>query len=321
MSVQPKMEMPLEASAGSLSVAVVIPTKNRAVDLAATLRSLLAQATLPTEVIIIDQSSGNDSQGVVQSALDANPHFRNSVEVQYRREPAIRSAAEARNRAIQLARSGILLFLDDDVELEPEFIAEIVRVYLERPGVTGVSGVITNYSTPPVLMRAWFSVFEAGPFYDDRQPIYWKANRLRDTGEIRVSRFTGALMSFRASAIGVVEFDKKLSGVSDGEDIDFCLRLGKQAILLIAPRARLAHHQSSSERLRDHWLRRRARGSTFLYHKNWEYGVYNRLCYWWLKTGFALMATWASLRRGSLDPWRALRTGFVEGRHGAGLAG
>ena len=119
-------------------------------------------------------------------------------------------------------------------------------------------------------------------------------------------------MSFRADAVRDHRFDENLRGVSDGEDADFCLQLGPTAKLVIAPAARLEHRHSPAERLRDHWLRRSVRGNFFLYHKNWSGRFFNQLCYWWLWTGYGAVAFVASIRRASLDPWRALRTGAVE---------
>jgi hypothetical protein len=82
--------------------------------------------------------------------------------------------------------------------------------------------------------------------------------------------------------------------------------------LVIAPGARLEHRHSPVGRLRNHWLRRSVRGNFFLYHKNWNQGFFNHLCYWWLWAGYYFVALVASLRRMSFDPWRALRTGAAE---------
>jgi len=80
-------------------------------------------------------------------------------------------------------------------------------------------------------------------------------------------------MSFRADVITGRRFDENLRGVSDGEDVDFCIQLGSATKLVVAPGARLEHRHSTAGRLRDHWLRRSVRGNFFLYHKNWNRGV------------------------------------------------
>src|SRR6266567_6772508 len=125
-----------------LAVSVVIPTKNRADDLELTVRTLLCQTVLPQELLIVDQSEGDASRSRI-SAL-----FRNCAPrlpyLRYIHDPAITGGAVARNKAMDQASGEILLFLDDDVELEENFIEELIVTYASHPGITGVSGVITN---------------------------------------------------------------------------------------------------------------------------------------------------------------------------------
>ena len=89
------------------------------------------------------------------------------------------------------------MFMDHDVLLERNFIEEILKVY--GPGVAGVSGIITNYSTPPLKQRLWETIFQIGPFRDARQGVYRGAMVLGDSSPVRVRQFGGGLMSFRAS--------------------------------------------------------------------------------------------------------------------------
>jgi len=294
-------------------VCVIIPTKNRPRDLQRATRSLFAQSGAPGSVIIIDQSLDDASRLLVEAEVAAARNGRGTGwKIQYVRDPSISGAATARNHAMAIADGDIWLFLDDDVVLEPEFVEQLIAVYRDRPEVSGVSGVITNYPRPSALFRAWNGLFVRGPFRDERQPIYWNSEDLRNSAPIIVPWFTGCLMSFRAEVIGGKRFDETLRGVSDGEDVDFCIQLGPDVVLVIAPRARLEHRHSSVGRLRDHWLRRSVRGNLFLYYKNWNHGLLNRICYWWLWAGYCLVAMIASMRRASREPWDALRTGEAE---------
>jgi len=295
------------ARPGEISVCAMIPTKNRPQELAATVRSLLRQSLVPDQLIIVDQSGGSESQQTLQREYEQAPQrVRQRVALCYIRDVTLRGLAAARNRAMELARADVWLFLDDDVCLEPAFLEELLKVYGDNPQASGVSGIISNYPAPSRAFRAWSWVFVRGPLRDDRQPVYWKADGLRNAAPVRVSRLGGGLMSFRRAAIQGMAFDADLEGVSDGEDVDFCSRLPSGSVLLIAPRARLEHRQSPTGRSADHWLGRHARASYFLYRKNWNRGVKNRICFAWLKAGYALVATLASLRRGSLQPWRTL---------------
>ena len=297
----------------ALSVSVVIPTKNRSADLELTIQTLLRQSVLPKELFVVDQSDADVSRSKIESLVRDT-----SLRLHYIYDPRIRGGAVARNLAMDQATGEVLLFLDDDVELEKNFVEELLATYTSHPEVAGVSGVVTNYEPPSRLMRAWSQVFERGPFHDDRQPIYWRADELRDSGVFPVTRMGAGLMSFRASAVGSLRFDAHLTGVSDGEDVDFCMHLGPATKLVINPRARLVHNRSATGRLEDHWLRRYLRSQIYLYRRNWNTGVRNRVCLWWLLLGSALIATQSSVRSASWRPWQALRTGYREGILAAG---
>jgi len=298
-----------------LSVSVIIPTKNRPDDLQLAVRSLFEQTRLAQQLIIVDQSESPESfQRIQKEYAELPAQVRNVLTLEYIRDSSIPGGAVARNRAMDVAQGQVLLFLDDDVRLEPDFVAELLAVYNRITAAGGVSGIITNYKRPRWLYRAWTALFLRGPFHDDRQPIYWRADAHRSHGPIAVTRLGGGLMSFRATAIDGLRFDENLRGVSDGEDVDFCMRLRPGTLLLVAPRARLLHNQSPRGRATDHFLRREARSFYYLYWRNWDRGIKNRLCFALLNLGFGLLATLAGLRRGSLEPWRALRAAIKDAK-------
>jgi GT2 family glycosyltransferase len=281
-------------------VSVIIPTKNRADDLQHTLEGLVGQTRRPDQIVVVDQSSvpSLDPAGV-------------PIAVTYIYDPNISGAAVARNVAMDRATGDIWIFLDDDVILEPKYVEEIILAY--SPGVAGVSGIITNYSVPPIARRLFENLFVRGPFRDDRQPIYWHANDLKSHDPQRVRQFGCGVMSFRASVIRALRFDPKLTGCSLAEDIDFCARLPRGAVLLIAPNARLFHKRSELGRAEAHWLDAHAQSSTYMRLRNWNRGLKDDLCFAWLQIGYALMAGVGSFKRGSLEPFRAWGRGRARG--------
>ena len=102
----------------SLTVSVVIPTYNRSAILARTLESLAAQqADSPRfDVHVADDGSEEDISSVVEAAngLDAYHH---------RRERDRFGAGQARNLAAAAAKGDIVVFLDSDCIVGPEFIS------------------------------------------------------------------------------------------------------------------------------------------------------------------------------------------------------
>jgi GT2 family glycosyltransferase len=291
-------------------VSLIIPTKNRSSDLEHTLESVFGQKILPTQLIIVDQGQGDETRKSMEKLFaDARFRVREKIQLCYISNTKISGLTVARNRAMEVAQGDIWLFLDDDVVLEANFLEELLSVYQRYPQVTGVSGIISNYLRPSLPYRLWAFAFARGPFQDERQAVYWQADRLRVSEPIAVTKLGGGLMSFRGDAIRGRCFDENLCGVSDGEDVDFCARLGPDALLVIAPRARLVHKKSPIGRAQEHWLRRFARANYYLYHRNWERGFRNGLAFVWLNMGLGLVAALASIRRVSSSPWLA----FVEG--------
>jgi len=296
-----------------MQVTVMIPTKDRPTYLERAMGLVLGQSVLPGQIVIVDQSATDESRCLVEALFaGASPTVRQTTRLCYIHEPTIPGAAVARNRAMAEATGAVWLFLDDDMEPEPDFIEQLLAVYACWPSMGGVSGIITNYSAPSWAFRSWSRIFLRGSFHDERQPIYWNADRLRDHDPIPVTKFGSGLMSFRADVVRHIRFDESLRGLPPGEDIDFCLRVGPRTRLVIAPRARIAHRPSPTGRSREYWMKEYAQGKLYVYHRNWRWGLRNRLCCVWFEVGCALVAAFASLHRRSLKPWRAFVKGVRE---------
>lgn len=292
-----------------MTSSVIIPTRNRTEDLSRTLPTLLEQTQLPDEIIIVDQSPDDSTKKVVQrfeneviTAGRATPKFI------YLYDPSLGGAGAARNVAIDHARGDILVFLDDDVLLEPDFLQELIAVYKEDSGLGGVSGVITNYPMPSFRQRFLFRLFRTGPFHDERQSIYWSCDQLRHSRPFPVRKFGAGVMSVKRQALDRLRFDALYKGAGS-EDIDLSWRISERWPLVMTPRARLFHIRTDLGRPRDHWLTYEIKGNYYLYYRLWQTGIKNRLCFAWLNVGYVLIASLGSLKRGSLGPWRA----FIEG--------
>ena len=291
------------------SVSIVIPTKNRPRSLRELIERILRQTILPKEVVVIDQSPDESSLLQVEEEFSRAPLFvRQHIELRYFREVVVTGAASARNRGLECAQSDIILFFDDDIIPEDDYIEKILEAFHKDNSAIGVSGVITNYLRPRFSFRLWNWLFVRGPFHDDRQPIYWNAHLLSTSAPIRVKALGAGLMAFKAAAVKHHRFDQNLIGAEPGEDVDFCERLHRK--LLINPAARSSHRRNVANRQSFHWLQLHAQSAYYLYSRNWRGGLRNRLCLGWLTFGYALVATLATVRRRSTRPWRSLLSGI-----------
>lgn len=102
-----------------MKISVIVPTRNRPVELGHLLWSLCWQEHLPAQVIVVDQSEGADTEAVVDTFASL---FKNSQpvspELVYVHDPKIGGAGPARNVGIDLSDGDILVFLDDDEIVE-----------------------------------------------------------------------------------------------------------------------------------------------------------------------------------------------------------
>lgn len=129
-----------------LKVSIIMPTYHRGHRIDHAVASVLRQTYPHWELIVSDNGSdGYQFDDPRITVLDARE---------------VTSAAYARNRAIPLATGDLISFLDDDDELQPDYLESMVRVFDERPAVQMVKCQMLRreernetYGTPTVLLR------------------------------------------------------------------------------------------------------------------------------------------------------------------------
>lgn len=148
-------------------VTVAIPTFNRAKYLRQTLAGIAAQR-FPrdhVEVLVIDNNSTDDTAEVVAAFADAWPAPRRIVETR-------QGLDFARNRAVAEARGEIIVFGDDDILVEPDWLAQITVPLLadadaRRIGAVGGEVVPVFPDGLPDWVREWHAPLafrpDAGP--------------------------------------------------------------------------------------------------------------------------------------------------------------
>jgi glycosyltransferase involved in cell wall biosynthesis len=117
---------------------VLIPTYNRPTALAVTLTSLCAQTFQGFRVVISDQTEDSDplKTGEVQAAIRILQAHGQQVDT-YKHLPR-RGIAEQRQFLLEQATAPYVLYLDDDLILEPWLIDCLMRVmYQEKCGFVG----------------------------------------------------------------------------------------------------------------------------------------------------------------------------------------
>jgi glycosyltransferase involved in cell wall biosynthesis len=125
-------------------VSIVVPTYNRADVVETTLARLVAQAYPADrlEVLVADNSS--DATPDVVRAAAARAPFPVRLLASAERLPAVK-----RNQALRAAVGDLVLFMNDDVWVRTDFVAEHVAAHARRPGPVAVLGLVEQSAAMP----------------------------------------------------------------------------------------------------------------------------------------------------------------------------
>ena len=135
----------LPSDAPDAEVDVLVPTADRPAELAATLAGLAAQDDPPFRVVVSDQSERMPAEDAPAVAAMARVLRAQGREVAFHRHLPRRGLAEQRQFLLETATAPRVLFLDDDVWLEPGALARLDRALSEQRcgfvgfGVQGLS--------------------------------------------------------------------------------------------------------------------------------------------------------------------------------------
>jgi GT2 family glycosyltransferase len=214
--------MSSEAPVASL----IIPTRNRADSLERFLPALAEQKLdEPYEVLIVDNSSTDHTPTVIQNAIRRWPHIR-----------CIREAKPwpARNAGAFAARSPILIFVDDDMQTDEDFIAEHLRLHRESPGGVVLGNIVSAPGRRP-FDRMMAYIYD-GP----RQTLAHREPTGTDV-------WSGNLSLSRDLYFKFGGYSDEMSDLSC-QDMEFGLRLAAAGVSMrFAPRA-LTYHYFQSEK-------------------------------------------------------------------------
>lgn len=109
----------------NITVSIIIPTFNRSSVLDKCLQSVLDQTLAPDEyeVIIVDDCSTDDTEIKCQHYAQQHSNIR------YIRNHTNQGSARTRNNGIQVARGTLLIFLDNDLLIDRDFIRQHIRCH------------------------------------------------------------------------------------------------------------------------------------------------------------------------------------------------
>jgi glycosyltransferase involved in cell wall biosynthesis len=131
-------------------VSIIIPTYCEDENIARCLGSIREQKFERggIETIIVDSDSPDDTRKIARRYTDKVANIKS------------RGVSKARNTGAQEARGEVLIFLDADTILDPDFVAEIYSGF-SAPDIVGISGALVGLESLGVLDN-FFKVFHYG---------------------------------------------------------------------------------------------------------------------------------------------------------------
>lgn len=231
-----EQQWPARADGSLLTVAVC--TYDRPTDLERCLAAL-RDLTVDVEVLVVDNNPATDR---TRAVVERHPWVR------YVREPR-RGTAWARNRAVVEARSPLIAFVDDDVQVEPRWAEALLMAFDAHPGAGAVTGLVAPAELSTPAQVAFEAAGGFGRGYRQRR-LQSASSHPRDSARAIYhigAMGTGANMAFRRERlISIGGFDPALgpgTPTAGGEDHEVLCRLLTTGELIVYEPAAVVRHR------------------------------------------------------------------------------
>jgi hypothetical protein len=159
-----------------MNVAVCIPTRNQSELISDALRSAFAQSVLPVDVVVSDDAGTDDTAAVVERfRATLRPELQSRL--RYDRSPAVLGIGGNFDRAVRLAAGELVVKLDSDDLLEPDFIKVLAGRLQANPKAGWAHCNVWNVR-PDLTPTALAHTRKPGGFYaaEKALPAYLRHN-------------------------------------------------------------------------------------------------------------------------------------------------
>lgn len=227
-------------------LSIIIPTYNRAEDLAQTLNSLLKHEKEFQQLIIVDQSKDDVTRLLLKGINNQKIKYIHSI---------IPSITRARNLGLKYISNDCeyVLFLDDDVDIGDNYFEEMMEA-IKIPNVKGAAAFDDSPCNENMFIsfikRLFFLRYRG--FSATMTCPYGNNYPKELEGMFLIAEWLpGVNMFFKKEVFDELRFDEHLLGYTIAEDTDFTYRVNKKysRSLVITPFAKFKHRGSRKERL------------------------------------------------------------------------
>ena len=216
-----------------MKVSVVIPSYQRGATAVDSIRALLALDRKPDQIILVDQTGHHplEVERVLQSLHDCGDIAWSRLT-----EPSI---PKAMNFGLRLARSKVVLFLDDDIVPDAKLVEMHAIAHSDHQRL--VAGMVLQPGEKPETL------------------VLSEGFRFNSSGAARIREFMGGNFSIdRETAITLGGFDENFVGAAYRFEAEFAHRfVAKHGLIGYEPRAIIHHLQipTGGTRAHGHHLR------------------------------------------------------------------
>lgn len=226
-----------------LEATIVICTHDRPEHLHRVVQTVLAQSRPADELVIVKDAPGPIDPELARQASAAGV----TLTAVYTERPSLPAS---RNRGMDVAGGEVVLMLDDDMILPPDFLARLLALYEADPDqcVAGIGAVPVSVTISRWPDRLW-NALSTALGRERWVPRRWAARSVRLPVALRdqlvpVRRLAGGTISLRRIVAKTERFDGTLSGYALGEDREFCYRVGQRHGLFLCPSLHIRHENA-----------------------------------------------------------------------------
>ncbi len=227
-------------------ISVVICTYNRAASLKVTLEDI-AQLIPPenhsVEILVVDNNSSDNTEQLLQSE-----GLCGAFPVRYIKETK-QGLSYARNRGIEEAAGEWIVFTDDDVRIEPDWLKSLIRGCTEN-NVLAAGGAV--YPIWPLRVPKWIA--KDGPFLQHGVFLHYEPYSNSKILDMADPEPFGCNMAFRSEVFakyGLFRTDLGRTGkrLLAGEDTEMYARLKSHGVPVLFVKNARVNHPVETQRL------------------------------------------------------------------------
>jgi GT2 family glycosyltransferase len=226
-------------------ISIVIPTFNAEKFIVKALKSVMKTNYPKFEVIIVDDQSTDKTQSLISK------NFKNQIITISKNKQKL-LAAGSRNRGVELAKGEYIALLDHDIEVDPKWLKEAMKIFQKYNNVGTVQSRVLDLKKRNTIQHAGIKI---------QSYLGWvipigMGDDARHTNNEEMEVFANATgLVFKKSIWKEIGgFDEFLAINTDDWDFNWRVWLYGYKQML-APKA-ITYHWSKEQKTRDYWINR-----------------------------------------------------------------